>query len=70
MNIKYMNFLDLNYVPGKNDVLAAFYVEPASGTDIKEAAGAVASESSIGTWTDLATMKQSIWDELRAISLE
>jgi ribulose-bisphosphate carboxylase large chain len=66
MNIKYMNFLDLNYVPGKNDVLAAFYVEPASGTDIKEAAGAVASESSIGTWTDLATMKQSIWDELRA----
>jgi ribulose-bisphosphate carboxylase large chain len=66
MNIKYTNFLDLNYVPGKNDVLAAFYVEPASGTDIKEAAGAVASESSIGTWTDLATMKQSIWDELRA----
>lgn len=66
MNIKYTNFLDLNYTPGPNDVLAAFYVEPASGTDIKEAAGAVASESSIGTWTDLATMKQSIWDELRA----
>ncbi|AEE14065.1 ribulose bisphosphate carboxylase, type III [Thermodesulfobium narugense DSM 14796] len=66
LNIKYTNFLDLSYVPKKNDVLAAFYVEPASGTDIKEAAGAVASESSIGTWTDLATMKQSIWDELRA----
>ncbi|MEO1783651.1 type III ribulose-bisphosphate carboxylase [Thermodesulfobium sp. 4217-1] len=66
MNIKYTNFLDLSYTPKKSDVLAAFYVEPAAGTDIKEAAGAVASESSIGTWTDLATMKQSIWDELRA----
>ena len=66
MNIKYTNFLDLSYTPKKSDVLAAFYVEPAAGTDIKEAAGAVASESSIGTWTDLATMKQSIWDDLRA----
>ncbi len=66
MNIKYTNFLDLSYTPKKSDVLAAFYVEPAAGTDIKEAAGAVASESSIGTWTDLATMKQSIWEDLRA----
>lgn len=66
MKMKYVDFLEIGYVPRENDVLAAFYVEPAEGVTLEEAAGAVASESSIGTWTDLATMKQSIWDELRA----
>jgi len=66
MKMKYIDFLEIGYIPRENDVLAAFYVEPAEDTTLEEAAGAVASESSIGTWTDLATMKQSIWDELRA----
>lgn len=66
MKMKYIDFLAVGYIPKENDVLAAFYVEPAEGVTVEEAAGAVASESSIGTWTDLATMKQSIWDELRA----
>lgn len=66
MKMKYLDFLEIGYIPKEEEVLAAFYIEPSEGVTIEEAAGAVASESSIGTWTDLATMKQSIWDELRA----
>ncbi len=66
MKMKYINFLEIGYIPRENDVLAAFYVEPAEDITVEEAAGAVASESSIGTWTDLATIKQIIWDELSA----
>ncbi|MGO0123235.1 type III ribulose-bisphosphate carboxylase [Desulfothermobacter acidiphilus] len=64
--MRYSDFLELDYAPKASDCLACFYVEPAEGVDIREAAGAVASESSIGTWTDVATMKSRIWEELRA----
>ncbi|RDV84240.1 type III ribulose-bisphosphate carboxylase [Ammonifex thiophilus] len=64
--MRYSDFVELNYTPSPSDCLACFYVEPAEGVDIYEAAGAVASESSIGTWTDVATMKPRIWEELRA----
>lgn len=65
--MRYRDFLSLDYLPGPNDCLASFYVEPAVGVDIFEAAGAVASESSIGTWTEnLCTLSTRIWEDLRA----
>jgi ribulose-bisphosphate carboxylase large chain len=52
--LKYLDFVDLNYKPAATDLICTFYVEP-EGISLKEAAGGVAAESSIGTWTELTT---------------
>ncbi|MGQ9719615.1 MAG: type III ribulose-bisphosphate carboxylase [Nitrososphaerales archaeon] len=54
--MRYIDFLDLNYEPKKDDVICDFFVEP-KGIGLEEATGAVAAESSIGTWTELKTEK-------------
>ena len=54
--MKYVDFVDLKYAPKETDVVCTFYVEP-EGVSIKEAAGGVAAESSVGTWTELTTVK-------------
>ncbi|MCJ7720868.1 ribulose-bisphosphate carboxylase large subunit, partial [Candidatus Bathyarchaeota archaeon] len=51
-----MDFVDLSYKPKTTDVICDFYVEP-DGISLKEAAGGVAAESSVGTWTELTTIK-------------
>ena len=63
MILEYIDFVDLEYEPG-DDLICDFYVEP-QGISIKEAAGGVAAESSIGTWTELTTMKPYV-EALRA----
>ncbi len=55
-DLKYVDFVDLKYTPKATDVICTFHVEPA-GTNMKETAGGVAAESSIGTWTELTTVK-------------
>lgn len=52
--MKYLDFVDLTYKPKEADLICTFYVEP-EGISLKEAAGGVAAESSIGTWTELTT---------------
>jgi ribulose-bisphosphate carboxylase large chain len=52
--LKYVDFVDLKYKPAETDLICTFYVEP-DGISLKEAAGGVAAESSIGTWTELTT---------------
>jgi len=52
----YNEFVDKNYEPAKDDLVCLFYFEPAAGISDKEAAGRIASESSTGTWTTLATL--------------
>ncbi len=54
--MKYIDFVDLNYDPKDSDLICTFTLEP-EGVDLKEAAGAIAAESSIGTWTELTTVK-------------
>ena len=54
--LKYRDFVDLKYEPKESELICTFRVEPA-GIDVEEAAGAVAAESSIGTWTELSTVK-------------
>src|SRR3972149_6494127 len=56
----YHEFVDRNYKPGPENLLCLFRLEPASGFTIEDAAGRVASESSVGTWTELTTMKPRI----------
>ena len=54
--MKYIDFVDLKYKPSETDLICTFHVEP-EGISLKEAAGGVAAESSIGTWTELTTEK-------------
>ena len=54
--MKYQDFVDLKYKPKPSDLTCTFTLEP-EGISLKEAAGAVAAESSIGTWTELTTLK-------------
>lgn len=52
--LKYLDFVNTNYTPKENELVCVFHVEP-EGISLKEAAGGVAAESSIGTWTELTT---------------
>jgi ribulose-bisphosphate carboxylase large chain len=54
--LKYVDFVDQSYKPKTTDLLCDFYVEP-EGISLMEAAGGVAAESSVGTWTELTTIK-------------
>src|SRR5208337_4849015 len=54
--LKYLDFLDFEYSPKETDLVCTFYLEP-EGISLNEATGAVAAESSIGTWTELKTDK-------------
>ncbi len=54
--MKYRDFVDLTYSPSEDDVVCDFFVETYD-EGITKMAGGVAAESSIGTWTELATMK-------------
>ena len=54
MSSGYLKYLDKDYKQGKNDLVCEFYVEPNGKMNM--AAGAVAAESSTGTWTKLSTM--------------
>jgi ribulose-bisphosphate carboxylase large chain len=58
--MSYIAFVNLRYKPKKTDLICEFRVEPAKGVSMKEAAGAVAAESSVGTWTKVKTMKSRI----------
>jgi len=64
VSMKYVDFVDLSYEPGEDDLICDFFVEPLD-TDLKRAAGGVAAESSIGTWTELTTLKGYV-ERLRA----
>jgi ribulose-bisphosphate carboxylase large chain len=57
--MKYLDFVDLEYKPLESDLVCDFRIEP-EGTSLKEAAGAVAAESSVGTWTELTTFKSYV----------
>ncbi|MEX2737876.1 MAG: ribulose-bisphosphate carboxylase large subunit, partial [Candidatus Wukongarchaeota archaeon] len=51
--------MNLKYKPEETDIICKFYVEP-EDISIKEIAGGVAAESSIGTWTELTTIKHYV----------
>ena len=61
---EYEGYVDYNYRPDKDDLVCEYFIEPAKGISLEEAAQRVASESSIGTWTDIGTLSQELFDEL------
>ncbi|VUT24509.1 MAG: Ribulose bisphosphate carboxylase [Candidatus Methanolliviera sp. GoM_asphalt] len=63
MGMRYEDFVDLSYEPKESDLITEFYVEPQRGEKLKHSVGAVAAESSIGTWDPtLSTMREGIKD--------
>lgn len=57
------SYLNLNYRPRFNqEIIATYHVE--SGLPLKRAAIEIAKESSIGTWTELSTLKQKTFSRL------
>lgn len=61
-----MGYLDLNYIPGKDEIVCKFYIESAENVSMEYVLEQLAAESSIGTWTELTTMKPEIRDKLAA----
>jgi len=61
-----VDYVDLNYKPSERDLIAMYYVEKAPETkDIEHASEEIAKESSIGTWTDIATLSSEIAKKLK-----
>ncbi len=65
----YSEFVRKGYVPRKDEVVVVFRAVPSEGMSMKDTAGRIASESSIGTWTTLTTLKPHI-RELMAKAFE
>jgi len=61
-----VDYVDLEYKPNENDLVAMYYVEKApSCKSLEHASMEIAKESSIGTWTDIVTMSGDIAKKLR-----
>lgn len=60
----YKEFVDTNYQPKESDIVCSFKVKPSK--EIKESIGAVAAESSTGTWTEVTTETMKV-KEKRAV---
>ena len=59
-----MKYVNLDYKPAENDLVCEYYIEPHE-IDFEEACERITAESSIGTWTELSTMKPRIAEELK-----
>ncbi|MCD6111536.1 MAG: ribulose-bisphosphate carboxylase large subunit, partial [Thermoplasmata archaeon] len=61
-------YVDKSYEPNlKRDLIAVFRITPAEGYTVEKAAGAVAAESSTGTWTTLFNWyERERWEDLSA----
>ncbi|MAH42520.1 type III ribulose-bisphosphate carboxylase [archaeon] len=57
--MKYSDYVKPKYRPGTKEIIAEFYIEP-NRVSLKEAAGSVAAESSVGTWTDVTGIPRRI----------
>lgn len=55
----YKDYVNLNFKPKKEGLICTFYLEPLH-LSLQETAGAVAAESSTGTWIDVKTAKAYI----------
>ena len=65
----YDQFVNDDYEPDDNDLVALFYFEPPEGMSKEESAGRIASESSTGTWTTLSRMPDRM-EGLKATSFD
>lgn len=63
---KLVNYVNLQYKPNDNDLIAMYYVELSPDCkDLEQACEEIAKESSIGTWTEIATLSTDIAEKLK-----
>ncbi|TKJ22373.1 MAG: type III ribulose-bisphosphate carboxylase [Promethearchaeota archaeon Loki_b32] len=61
-----MDYVNLAYQPNENDLIAMYYVEISPECkNIQHASEEIAKESSIGTWTEIATLSADIAKRLK-----
>ncbi|MFX1308766.1 MAG: type III ribulose-bisphosphate carboxylase [Promethearchaeota archaeon] len=61
-----VHYVNLDYKPDDNDLIAMYYVEKAPQCrDLEQACEEIAKESSIGTWTEIATLSADIAKRLK-----
>lgn len=65
MSEKYF-YLEIGKKPRGDEFVALFRIEPSEGKTVEEAANSVAAESSIGTWTEVATMSEDFREKFKA----
>lgn len=58
----YHDFIDRDYQPQEDDLIALYYFEKSEEVTVDDLVGRLASESSIGTWTTLDTLDDRIYD--------
>jgi len=58
--VQYEDYVEIDYKPSRKDLICEFLLEPAAGVSMKRAAGAVAAESSTGTWVEVKTEKKYV----------
>lgn len=56
----YREFLAPGYQPKDDEMIVVFRAKPAEGMTMEDVAGRIASESSVGTWTTLSTLKPHV----------
>ncbi|MEE9474382.1 MAG: type III ribulose-bisphosphate carboxylase [Candidatus Hydrothermarchaeaceae archaeon] len=59
-----MKYVNLEYTPTDRDLICEYYIEPFE-ISFEEACERVTAESSIGTWTDLKTMRREMAEKLK-----
>lgn len=64
MEVEKMKYVNLDYTPTDRDLICEYYIEP-HDIPFEEACERITAESSVGTWTDLKTMKQEIAETLK-----
>lgn len=63
---KLVDYVNLNYEPNHDDLIAMYYVEKSPECkNLEHASEEIAKESSIGTWTDISTMSAEIAQQLK-----
>jgi ribulose-bisphosphate carboxylase large chain len=61
-----VHYVNLKYKPNDDDLIAMYYVEKSSDCrDLEQACEEIAKESSIGTWTEIATLSADIAKRLK-----
>lgn len=61
-----VHYVNLDYKPNEDDLIAMYYVEKSSECrDLEQACEEIAKESSIGTWTEIATLSADIAEKLK-----
>ena len=61
-----MDYVNLEYEPSENDLIAMYFVEISPQCrNLEHASEEIAKESSIGTWTEIATLSEEIAKKLK-----